>query len=447
MTSLLSAGTYEDDTSIYLGLKVLPPSGGTSHKFHLALLIDTSGSMDGERIDAVKRTLHLLVDKLADDNKLTLIGYNSAATVLVNNYTISEATREPLKVQIDTLNADGGTNLEVAFAALRDVPDVDSAFLLTDGHINQGITSRSGLLRIFNASVAYGTPVNTLGYGADHDSSALKFMALNTCGSYTFADAAELIPAIIGDIIGGLATTVGRCAKVYIPEGWTCCELAPTQEDKYSIGSLIANKPQYVLLKAPKGTDLPAGLVLRYTAGTAPMMAVVNNFRALSAIDVAVQRDRCAVATAFAAATEHLEQFHQEEARRCLVAVGELLAGSIAKDTPMVIQLRAQVDDMLDALKPPPPPQWGPGYPMSPQLGGHSAYSGIAPPPLAPLLSRMASNTAALGLQRGFLTVTSPPRPDGSRTPSTVHHTFSSEEQQTQSVDMTTRYVEDQENA
>lgn len=447
MTSLLSAGTYEDDTSIYLGLKVLPESGTADHHFHLALLIDTSGSMDGERIDAVKRTLHLLVDKLGDDNSLTLIGYNSVATVMANNCKISSGARGPLKEQIDTLKADGGTNLDAAFAALRDIPNVDAVFLLTDGHVNQGITSRTGLLRIFNASVAYGTPVNTLGYGADHDSSCLKFMALNTCGSYTFADAAELIPAIIGDIIGGLATTVGRCAKVYIPEGWTCCELAPTQEDKYSIGSLIANKPQHVLLKAPKGTDLPAGLVLRYMVGTAHKMLVLNNFRGMPTIDVAVQKDRCAVATAFAAATEHLEQFHNEEAQRCLVAVGELLATSIAKDTPMVVQLRAQVDDMLDALKPVPPPQWGPGNALPTLLGRHNAISGMSPPPLAPLLSRMASNTAALGLQRGFLTVTSPPRPDGGRAASIVHHTFSSEEQNTQSVDMTTRYVEEQENA
>ena len=451
MSSLLSAGIYEDDSSSFLGLKLLPSSSlATNPQFHLVLLLDTSGSMEGERIAAVKRTLHLLVDKLADNNTLTLIDYNSGATILANSTIVTSTTRETLKVQIDALHATGGTNLEAALTSLRDVKNVDAVFLLTDGHVNQGITSRNGLLRIFNAAVPYGTPVNTLGYGADHDSSSLKYMAIHTCGSYTFADAAELIPAIIGDIVGGLTTTVGRCANLEIPEGWTSCELAPTQGKTYSIGTLIANKPQYVLLKAPKGTALPAELTVSYKMGTTLIATTITSFSSIPKVDVAVQKDRCAVATAFATATDHLEFFQYEDARRCLQEVGVVLDASIAKDTPMGIQLRAQVDDMLEALAPANShAQWN-GVPGGqPPMGIHREYamhtlSSLAPPPLAPVISRMASNMAALGLQRGFLTTTTPA---GGRTPSAVHHTFSSDEQHTQSIDMTTRYTENLENA
>ena len=117
-SSLLSLGTHVDQDTLYLAAKILPLPKTKRSTFHLALLLDTSGSMEGDRITALKRTIHLLIDSLTEKDVLTLISYNSDATVLANALVVGE-NREQLRTMITSLAADGGTNMEAAILALR----------------------------------------------------------------------------------------------------------------------------------------------------------------------------------------------------------------------------------------------------------------------------------------------------------------------------------------
>lgn len=399
-SSVLSIGSYVCGDTVYLAAKILPKEKTTRSNFHLALLLDTSGSMEGDRMKALKKTLHLLVSALADNDCLTIISYESHAHVLANATIVSSATRNTLHLLVDNLVADGGTNMEAAILALRSLTvPLDSVFILTDGHVNQGITSGSGLQTLLTKSIPLGTSANTLGFGADVNSRMLREMAVRSCGSYTFADTDELLPAIIGDIIGGLQSTVGKQGKLTIPNGWECCELGESKDNEFNTGALIANKPQWVVMKAPAGTSLPnlsftwKDGILSYLVGySAPVE---------SAIDVAAQRDRCMVAKAFATASED-----DRNAQSILVAARAALDTSIAKDTTFVVQLYAQIDQMIEELK-------------------------TASP--AVICSRMASGGTTLGNQRGIMSIGDPSR------------AFSSPLQANTSRNMTTRYTQEME--
>ena len=391
------------DESPILAVRILPPATDERLRlpYHLALLIDGSGSMEGERINAVKRTLHLLIDAMVDGDSLSLIEYNSVATTHASATIVAADTRPALHTAVDTLVASGGTNLESAIQQLGLLTSVDSVFLLTDGHVNQGISSANGLLRLVTAAVPVGTPVNTLGFGAEHNSRMLRDMSVRSRGSYTYADAAELLPAIIGDIMGGLASEYGRNTQLSIPDGWECMEYgADKTAQSYSIGTLISEKPQWVVLKGAVGTMMSPELMLTWRVnGIAKSQAVVID-GTIPAIDIAEQYLRAKVASTFAQITELLEAHRYDTAKTQLEALGKELDESSANSRPFVLRLRAQVDEMLESVVtlqvPPPLPMLG-GVPRNGRIP-------LGPPPLlAPVLSRLASNTATLGVQRGYL--------------------------------------------
>lgn len=400
-SSLLSIGSYVDQDTVYVAAKILPKARPVRSNFHLALLLDTSGSMEGDRITALKRTLTLLVDALVDGDCLTIISYESIAHVLVKSTVVNAETRTILHRIVSGLSADGGTNMEAAILALREaeltVP-LDSVFILTDGHVNQGITAGSGLQTLLNLSIPIGTPVNTLGFGADVNSRMLRDMAMRSCGTYTFADKDELLPAIIGDIVGGLQTTVGKQGRLTIPEGWTCCEIGQIENGSFITGTLISDKPQWVVMKAPAGTAQPS-LAFSWKEGIISHL-ITYTTNVVSEMDVAAQRDRCTVAKAFGAASDGVEN-----ARSILLAARAELDKSIAKNTTFVVQLYAQIDQMIEELQ-------------------------VAPP--AVIYSRMASGGAQLALQRGITSFGDP----------TSNRAFSSPLQTNTSSQMTTRYTQ-----
>ncbi len=414
-----------------MGVKIVPSAATAASRraFHLALLLDVSGSMDGERITALKRTLTLLIDAMKADDVLSIITYSTFASVVARAVVISDSTRATLRASVDGLHADGGTNLECALVALKELSDaagavpVDAAFILTDGHINAGIQTGSALTRLLGAAVRPGTPVNTLGYGADHNASLLRDMAVRTRGSYTYADAAEVLPAIIADIVSGLDTEIGRDGRLVIPAGWTCVELGAAAGDAdYLVGTLIADKPHWVILEGAASQAGAAAPVVefRWNDGVAARTGTSAQDENIAPLDIHEQICRAHVAVGFAAVTELVESGNVDGAKTKLAELGAELDASPASSRTFVIRLRAQIDEMLEMFRAEahaPVLGWGaglapapaglPGAPLQrmPRGGAGWPIGGIpsADPGLAPVLSRMASNTAALGVQRGFV--------------------------------------------
>ena len=392
-----------------LAVKIVPTAAldATRRNFHLALLFDTSGSMQGVRINAVRRTMHLLIDAIALGDFMSIIEYNSTGKILANGVCIGEETRTTLHGIVDRLEADGGTNLSDALEKLRMVsgvsvgagasgdehvqPPVDSVFIMTDGHINSGVSSISGLTLMLNSAIISGTPVNTLGYGEQHNSSLLRSMAVYSRGSYTFADMDEMLPAIIGDILGGLNNEVGRKAILTIPQGWKCKELG-ADDDKYSIGTLIADKIQWIVLEGPANCSTLPTIRLTWSAGTREFVEDCLVDESIPSIEVDEQIARCSTVVVFSEVYKMLERNDVHAARIALEGLQHELIESSASESTLVIRLRAQIEDMIQSLQIPVFPAGLPGA-----IGG-----GGAPMASPALLTRLASNMTAIGVQRGF---------------------------------------------
>lgn len=419
--SLLNVASIDGHEKSVLAIKILPDAIDMSSRSakHLALLLDVSGSMEGERITAVKRTIHLLIDALPIGDKLTIISYASESSITVE--TVLGDDRSDIHRSIDNLHADGGTNLENAVLILKDLMTrgpVDSAFILTDGHINEGLSSSVGLLRILGSGGRL-PPLNTLGFGTDYNIRTLKKLSIATRGSHTFADVAELLPVIIGDIVGGLASEVARIGNVRIPPGWRCLEIGCEDSDEtYNVGSILAEKEQWVLLAGPRN-NAPSTIEFSCENEHGNSMSwTIRVDSSIPEVEICEQLDRTRVTSVFGHVTELLETRRIDQAKLALDALSLYLQQSMAKDRPFAIRLQAQVDEMREEIS-------RPHYNV-----------GVAP--------RMASNQVALGVQRGIVSRIQSAQPQNDevqpRAITGVYDTFSSPIQRLASSTMSQNY-------
>ena len=385
---------------------------------HLAFLLDTSGSMEGERLNAVLRTLWAARDLFTDTDRVTLVCFDDSATTVATGLLMNANGKDRFYERIERIRASGCTNLSAGLERLLTEQNAERPYtalvVLTDGHINRGVTSNAGLQTMIDGLSADGQlPVTALGYGADHNRMLLRDIALRTRGAYTYVDSDETLPVVMGDLMAGLRATVLRQAVVAIDgqPNWVSAELYGSGA-QHVVGDVVADREYWVVFENPDApATAPLELVLN-AAGAEGVGAVVEEPPADLVGEVAAQVFRCRVAAVSAAVTTALEQNQQpEDAYRVRLTrlQEELTAATLI---PLVLRLRAQVAELLAAMDaaaaavPPPsladpnspPPAWGPALSvMSP--GGFGAATPTA------VLARLSSATAQLSLQRGVSSV------------------------------------------
>ena len=193
---------------------------------------------------------------------------------------------------------------------------------------------------------------------------------------------------IIGNILGGLTTEVGRSTKLIIPSGYRSLEL----NFDGSIGRLIDEKTHWVLLEAiDADAPLPTEIEFHWSDG-------VDHVERVAPIPTETpdllteQVLRAQTAQILSNVTDLLVRGKYEEAKTLLQELKVTLDTSAVKARVLIIQLRAQVDSMIEGLAPSP-------------YAGHPAFGGIPPPPpmLQRVLSSGASTTAYVSSQGGVL--------------------------------------------
>jgi hypothetical protein len=366
----------------YIGIRIAPTESQPRF-FHIAFVLDVSGSMMGERLDTVKRTLHLFANEMQPEDRASIIAYNQEARVVCR-----EEGADSLRNFVDGLHADGGTNM------------VDAVFLLTDGEVNQGISSTRGLEQIAR-TVAFGAqkiPVYTLGYGADHNARLLQAIAVTTRASYTFAESNEMIPSVVGSIFVAMRDEVAKgvtlewdSAASAEGEAATCWEPGALADARsYCVGSVIANKPQWIILKG----DVTS-LTIHASNTDRHVLIVPSEGRDE---DVLEQWFRAEAVRVFG---EVLEAGVLGLPR--LQVLEDAIVASPVAGRPMMISLLGKIAeqrDILDQMARRPPPPMNAGIGLMRYGGGGGGYGGGYLPP-ATSLSRFVSHVTAFATQRG----------------------------------------------
>jgi Mg-chelatase subunit ChlD len=198
----------------------LAPSGGAFHlrvalrssaaapeaRAHLSvhLVLDTSGSMQGESIDRARLAAQQLVDRLAPTDDFSLTTFSSSAELRVPDGPVG-ARKEAIKRIIGDLRAEGGTNIgdgmQLAYkeAASRSIPEdaVRVVLLVSDGRATDGVTARDRLSRLALDAFQDGIQTSAFGLGSDYDGQLMSSIATDGAGGYYYLrDPEQIAPAL-----------------------------------------------------------------------------------------------------------------------------------------------------------------------------------------------------------------------------------------------------------
>jgi Ca-activated chloride channel family protein len=165
---------------------------------HVALVIDTSASMEGEAIEAARAAATELVASLLDGDRLTVVTFDSKPVLVVPSVELDDDAREEALAKVAAMEARGTTDLAGGLhLALSDlVPHagegrVTRIVLLSDGVPNQADSIPSAV----GQAAASGITVTALGFGLDYDETLLSSIAQGTGGTFHFLEApTDLVP-------------------------------------------------------------------------------------------------------------------------------------------------------------------------------------------------------------------------------------------------------------
>ncbi len=390
---LAQAYTLAPNSSI-VGVQILPPPFAESSRppFHLALFLDTSTSMSGERLESVKHTLHAVIDHMTATDALTLIEYNSDATVLCKQCS----NKEQLLEITNGLKATKSTNLEKALYAFPTDCIPDAICILTDGENTEGLSGTEELLFLTKRLLPKGVGVCCLGYGADHNEKLLQTLALRSRGSYTYMSNAEMVPVGVGTIVSALETEIARNAYIELDSQRQCLELLAAEDGKFVIGSLFAEKAQWLIMDIQNlETPIPFHWTDRLTGEVQSLEIPIQSSEQRNE-DVYEQHLRIQCLKRMDSAKRCLESYTVTETE--IQAVTELLTEmehSTISARPLLIRLQAQLSELLVTLKnmvsvnglPPRPP----------------FASWIGRQPNNVYLTRLTSDMTTFTVQRGVL--------------------------------------------
>ncbi|HLZ20935.1 MAG TPA: DnaJ domain-containing protein [Ktedonobacterales bacterium] len=176
----------------------------------LALVVDRSMSMKGEKISEVKRGVMNLLDQLHANDLLTLVFFDNKAEVLADGETVRG--RAGIEMALDGLNARGGTNiasgLEAALERLaprQTRSRVMSLVLLSDGRT---ISDSERCVELAAHARDMGVSITALGLGLDWNRDLLDRIAAVSGGGSNFVERPSELQTMFDEVIMRLRATL-----------------------------------------------------------------------------------------------------------------------------------------------------------------------------------------------------------------------------------------------
>ena len=195
---------------------------------NLALILDRSGSMQGDKLRYVQQAACHVLDMLDERDRIAVVAYDDQVTLLAPSQLISAHMRDVLKHTINELHPGGWTDLSGGWlAGCREVADrltadgIHRALLLTDGLANRGITDIEELTHHARELRRRGVATSTFGVGLDFNEQLLEALAEQGGGHFYYIERPDHIPDVFRRELGELLTVVAREAflSITIPSG------------------------------------------------------------------------------------------------------------------------------------------------------------------------------------------------------------------------------------
>ncbi|WP_425272357.1 vWA domain-containing protein [Serratia oryzae] len=238
---------------------------------NLALVIDRSTSMSGDRIEKAREAAILAVNMLTPTDTLSVVAYDNSAEVIIPATKVSNKPALIASIQRH-IRPQGMTAL---FAGVsKGIGQVDKhlnqeqvnrIILLSDGQANTGPTSIGELAELARIAAKKGIAITTIGLGDDYNEDLMTTIAGYSDGNHAFvANSADLETAFTKEF-QDVMSVVAQDVVVQIKTGDRVKPVRLLGRDgeisgnvvNVKLNQLYSNQEKYVLLEVmpEKGTD------------------------------------------------------------------------------------------------------------------------------------------------------------------------------------------------
>ncbi|MBX7083172.1 MAG: VWA domain-containing protein [Nannocystaceae bacterium] len=219
---VLGAGR-ENETYLFLDVDAqAEAAAGAQAPVNLAIVLDRSGSMQGQRMQNAIAAATGMIRRLRDGDTVSVVGYNTSTQVFLPPTRIDGSNRDLALSALRGIDAQGNTcvscGLETAMDLLARGPQgsVQRILLLSDGEANTGVRDVEGFRRLGERARGMETAVSSIGVDVDYNEKVLFALSQASNGRHYFVEDPSGLPRIFDDELRSLVTTVASNATVEI---------------------------------------------------------------------------------------------------------------------------------------------------------------------------------------------------------------------------------------
>jgi len=235
---------------------------------NVAIVLDKSGSMQGEKIKKAREAAMMVIDQLSGKDIVSVVAYDNNVSVLVPATKASD--KSAIRAGINRLSAGGSTALFAGVskgsAEVRKFLDknrVNRVILLSDGLANVGPDTPGELAALGASLIKEGMSVTTIGLGLGYNEDLMTQLAQRSDGNSYFAestkDLTRLFKAEFGDVLSVVAQEL--VVKIQCADGVRPVRTIGREADIAGntatavINQIYSTQEKYLLMEV----ELPAG--------------------------------------------------------------------------------------------------------------------------------------------------------------------------------------------
>ena len=256
-----------------LEISITPPAksaGKERSPLNLSLVLDRSGSMQGEKLHFVKQAAAHVIDLLDEEDRVAVVIYDDHVETIVPPCNLTNEFKKKAKTAIRAIASGSSTFLSGGWLKGCELvatgvgsTTINRTLLLTDGLANVGVQDVEELSTHSRELFRRGVSTSCFGTGLGYDEHLLEAMANSGGGNFHFLETMNAIPLVFEREFKDLVDIALRDVEIsaQLPEGVKASVLAGWSMEenkgllKISAGSLYSGRTQrfYLILKFEKG--------------------------------------------------------------------------------------------------------------------------------------------------------------------------------------------------
>jgi Ca-activated chloride channel family protein len=195
----------------------------------LVFSLDTSGSMDGERLDLLKATMRAAAGNLREGDIVSVVTWNDQQSVELEGHAIAGPDDPTLLGVIDGLQAGGSTDLSAGLITAYELAEqhyakdrINRVMLISDGGANTGLTDEQLIAEA--AADENGEGIYMIGVGVG-EAAGYNDLLMDTVtdkgkGAYVFIDRPEEAERSFGELFLQQVEVAARDVQMQLTLPW-----------------------------------------------------------------------------------------------------------------------------------------------------------------------------------------------------------------------------------